>query len=310
MSPSSTSTKLRPFLFAALSTLSTISAVVIPTAPGPGAVFNQGSKCSTSWVGDTEGKWNDMTIELMTGDNFRMIHLSTVGSGLDGNKDGTLDFTCPEVSPYSAIYFLQYSSSSSPGVLQWATRFTIADSNGNSVPPPETTQPDGANIPWGVGSLGGGGGTSGSSSSTGGNTDTSLIITSSTSTLASGASDSTTSSTSNPVTSTTSTAFATHSTTTSVVGTPITNVVGTGTGMTTVRNINTQATTGVGRATATLGVSGTGDGNGLGANNTNTQNSNHGSSLRFDSFEFAGVKGSLPVSFVTVCLFSVLGVFL
>ncbi|KAF9259777.1 hypothetical protein L218DRAFT_820075, partial [Marasmius fiardii PR-910] len=125
---------------------------VTPLSPGPGDSFNQGSMCTTTWAADSEGKWGDMTIELMTGNNFQMVHLKTVGTHLDGNTDGRLDFECPEVDPYSAIYFFQYSSPSSID-LTWTTRFTIADKNGNSVAPPETTQPDGASIPWGTGKI-------------------------------------------------------------------------------------------------------------------------------------------------------------
>ncbi|KAJ8076089.1 hypothetical protein PM082_022074 [Marasmius tenuissimus] len=153
-----------------------VNAQATPTEPGPGSVFNQGSTCRTSWDGDKDGKWTGMSIQLMTGDNQHMIHLTTVGENLDGNKDGRLEFACPEVDPYSAVYFFQYSAPGQP--LTWATRFTIADKDGKSTPPPESTQPDGAKIPWGVGKLVdasaakpppsylGGGGTSSGNSST------------------------------------------------------------------------------------------------------------------------------------------------
>ncbi|KAL0579639.1 hypothetical protein V5O48_002335, partial [Marasmius crinis-equi] len=66
--------------------------------------------------------------------------------------DGTYDFECPAVDPYSAIYFFQYTAEGASGT-QWTTRFTIADKDGKSVPPANSTQPDGAAIPWGVGHL-------------------------------------------------------------------------------------------------------------------------------------------------------------
>ncbi|KAL0563741.1 hypothetical protein V5O48_018322, partial [Marasmius crinis-equi] len=66
-----------------------------PTAPGPGVVYKQGSTCSTSWVGDKDGKWGNMKIQLMSGSNFAMEEVETLVTGLDGNKDGTYDFECP-----------------------------------------------------------------------------------------------------------------------------------------------------------------------------------------------------------------------
>ncbi|KAL0573624.1 hypothetical protein V5O48_008336 [Marasmius crinis-equi] len=128
-----------------------VNAEATPTEPGPGSVFNQGSTCRTSWEGDKDGKWAGMSIQLMTGDNQHMVHLTTVGENLDGNKDGKIEFECPEVDPYSAIYFFQYSAPEQP--LTWATRFAIADKTGKTVAPAEDTQPDGAKIPWGTGKL-------------------------------------------------------------------------------------------------------------------------------------------------------------
>ncbi|KAK1224060.1 hypothetical protein PQX77_008390 [Marasmius sp. AFHP31] len=140
-------------LLASFSALVAVRGDAIPTSPGPGDVFNQGSMCRTSWIGDADGNWADMKIQLMTGDNFNMIEVATVATGLNGNQGGTFEFKCPKVEPYSAIYFFQYTA---PGRYPtWATRFTIADKNGNSTPPPESTQPDGAAIPWGVGRLAG-----------------------------------------------------------------------------------------------------------------------------------------------------------
>ena len=46
-----------------------------PITPGPGAVFIEGQTCSTSWQVDPSGLWTTMVIELMTGDNFNMVHL-------------------------------------------------------------------------------------------------------------------------------------------------------------------------------------------------------------------------------------------
>ena len=54
-----------------------VNAQAVPTEPGPGSVFNQGSTCRTTWDGDADGKWGSMAIQLMTGDNQRMIHLTS-----------------------------------------------------------------------------------------------------------------------------------------------------------------------------------------------------------------------------------------
>ncbi|ESK84716.1 hypothetical protein Moror_628 [Moniliophthora roreri MCA 2997] len=160
-----------------------VRAIVTPNEPGPGSVYNEGSKCHIQWVGDKDGKWDNMAIQLMTGDNFQMVHLTTVATGLDGNKDGKFDYDCPDVTPNSAIYFYQFSSPES-SELTWATRFTIADAQGKSVPPENQEQPGtGAKIPWGTGALadpssavpppsflGGGGSTTNSTTSAGGST--------------------------------------------------------------------------------------------------------------------------------------------
>ncbi|KAG7097525.1 hypothetical protein E1B28_004868 [Marasmius oreades] len=140
------------FILTALITAVAVRADATPIEPGPGSVFKQGGECHTAWTGDKDGKWANMAIQLMTGADLKMVHLTTVATGLDGNQDGSFQFICPEVDPYSAIYFLQFSSPQSSG-FQWATRFTIADKDGKSVPPPEATQPDGRSVPWGTGRL-------------------------------------------------------------------------------------------------------------------------------------------------------------
>lgn len=54
-------------------------AEVIPSEPSPGSIFNEGQNCRVSWNGDPESTatWKSMAIELMTGDNFNMIHLTS-----------------------------------------------------------------------------------------------------------------------------------------------------------------------------------------------------------------------------------------
>jgi len=127
-----------------------------PTAPGPGDKFNEGTDCTFTWDGDSNTGstiWKVMNVELMSGSNFGMTHLTTVATSLDGTTSGTESFPCPEVTPNSAIYFYQFSSPLSSNVT-WTTRFTIADANGQSTPPTEAKQPNtGDPIPWGHGAL-------------------------------------------------------------------------------------------------------------------------------------------------------------
>jgi hypothetical protein len=39
--------------------------------------FNQGSPCTVTWEVDPTGTWKEMHIQLMTGDNFQMVHLTS-----------------------------------------------------------------------------------------------------------------------------------------------------------------------------------------------------------------------------------------
>ncbi|KAI0641984.1 hypothetical protein C8Q79DRAFT_868393, partial [Trametes meyenii] len=127
---------------------------VTPTAPGPNDVFKQGGTCTFSWTPDPSGVWKQTDVELMTGDNFNMVFITTVASfdGTDASK-GTFSYPCPEVTPNSAIYFYQFTSPAAPTDRFWTTRFTIADAQGNTVPPTNDTQPGGQKISWGTGKL-------------------------------------------------------------------------------------------------------------------------------------------------------------
>ncbi|KAA1470106.1 hypothetical protein DENSPDRAFT_741982, partial [Dentipellis sp. KUC8613] len=124
-----------------------------PTEPGPGEVFKEGQTCHIAWDPDTTGTWKTMNIELMTGNNFAMVHLTTVAVNIDGTTGtGTFDYNCPAVTDHSGIYFYQFTSPSSPTKI-WTTRFTIADPTGKTNPAPNATEPDGSAIPWGNGAL-------------------------------------------------------------------------------------------------------------------------------------------------------------
>ncbi|KAJ4478169.1 hypothetical protein J3R30DRAFT_3290604 [Lentinula aciculospora] len=148
---------------------------ITPTAPGPGDKFNAGSTCTIQWeVGEN---WPNFTISLMSGSNTQMQLVTTIANGLDGS-DTTLspyNWTCPEVNPYSAIYFYQFTNGNDTTNSKWTTRFTvntstslctafvyslkhissfqIASPSGDFSSPVNSTQPNGDAIPWGVGSL-------------------------------------------------------------------------------------------------------------------------------------------------------------
>ncbi|GAA5923609.1 uncharacterized protein JCM15063_003704 [Sporobolomyces koalae] len=138
-----------------------VHADVVPTAPGPGDSFNvrllenvPERGCTVQWNLDTTGTWKDFTIQLMTGSNFQMTPLATVASGLDGTTGtGKLEWTCPQVTPNSAIYFYQFTQTGAN--TSWTTRFTIADANGQSTAPPETTMVNGVAVGYGTGRLSG-----------------------------------------------------------------------------------------------------------------------------------------------------------
>ncbi|OJT03289.1 hypothetical protein TRAPUB_6067 [Trametes pubescens] len=160
-------------------TAAAATGTVVPTAPGPGDVFKQGGDCTFSWTPDPSGTWKQTDVELMTGDNFNMVFITSAFSSLRardgvGDADGdagaaaitsfdgtdasktTFSYPCPEVTPNSAIYFYQFSSPAVPD-RQWTTRFTIADASGASTPPTNATQPGAppgsTPIPWGTGAL-------------------------------------------------------------------------------------------------------------------------------------------------------------
>jgi hypothetical protein len=55
---------------------------VVPSVPGPGVVYNSGATCRIEWDGDKDSNtvWKNMSIELMTGSNFGMVHLTSMFS--------------------------------------------------------------------------------------------------------------------------------------------------------------------------------------------------------------------------------------
>lgn len=141
-------------LAALIASAALVHAEVVPTAPGPGDIFKEGGQCSFTWDADTSGVWKTMNVELMSGSNTGMVHITTVTSldGTDATK-GTYSYDCPKVTPNSAIYFYQFSTPALPANLTWTTRFTIAAADGSTTAPENQNEPDGQNIPWGTGAL-------------------------------------------------------------------------------------------------------------------------------------------------------------
>ncbi|KAI9063257.1 hypothetical protein FKP32DRAFT_1651520 [Trametes sanguinea] len=146
--------KMLYFLAIALSA-GAVKASVTPTAPGPGDSFTAGSDCTIKWNADETGQWTNVTIYLMSGSNDNMTHVTRVISSLDGT-DSSLspyNWTCPDVDPYSAIYFYQFTNGDDVQDSTWTTRFTITAADGSSEPPAYDTQSDGEAISWGEGRL-------------------------------------------------------------------------------------------------------------------------------------------------------------
>ncbi|PCH41034.1 hypothetical protein WOLCODRAFT_131665, partial [Wolfiporia cocos MD-104 SS10] len=126
-----------------------------PTAPGPNQTFAAGSNCTLSWNADTNGTWKNVTINLMSGSNNNMSVVTNVAWGLDGTNSSLSPYswTCPEVDPYSDIYFYQFTNGNDLANSKWTTRFTITSPSNVSVPPEYSQQPNGDHIPWGIGVL-------------------------------------------------------------------------------------------------------------------------------------------------------------
>jgi len=129
-------------------------AALTPVAPGPGDIFPAGSQCSMGWTPDSTGTWTNVTIQLMSGQNLDMTPVALVAQGLDGTNPALTPYnwTCPEVDPYSAIYFYQFSQEGADSPA-WTTRFAISSPDGTVVPPEYATQSSGDAVPWGTGQL-------------------------------------------------------------------------------------------------------------------------------------------------------------
>jgi len=130
-------------------------AIVTPNEPGPGESFDEGAQCHIAWDGDATSTtaWKNMAIQLMTGPNEAMVPVTTVTTGQDGTVAGSFDYTCPQVTPNSAIYFYQFVSGGTPNIT-WTTRFTIAAADGSSTNATLSEKAsDGTTVFYGTGAL-------------------------------------------------------------------------------------------------------------------------------------------------------------
>ncbi|KAJ9114285.1 hypothetical protein QFC22_005737 [Naganishia vaughanmartiniae] len=165
-------------LLAAFTTL--VRADVIPSSPDGSTVVKVGATAEAMWAKDMNGTWTDVTVKLMTGDNFNMVEVTTLAENVDGTTTDSLSWMVPEVTPNSKIYFLQFSSNASI-TPEWTTRFTIAAADGTITDPTNSTQPGGASIPWGTGYLVSGGNIT--TGSTAASSNSTSAVTSSSSTM-------------------------------------------------------------------------------------------------------------------------------
>ncbi|KAG6864322.1 hypothetical protein C0991_010478 [Blastosporella zonata] len=119
-----------------------------------GDLQTAGQTCHIAWAAGNSS-WTTMSIELMTGPDQSMVHLTTLTAGADGSVAGSYSWTCPQVTPNAAIYFYQFRyPDSGPGYgYEWTTRFPIASSSGQVVKAEHATQSDGTPHPWGNGAL-------------------------------------------------------------------------------------------------------------------------------------------------------------
>lgn len=117
------------FISLPLSLIAHVLADLVPTYPGPGQSFNASEDCTIKWDPDQSGIWTNVTIgthilyyssayqltsktDLMSGSYINMSLVTNVISALDGTDASLtpLNWTCPEVDPYSSVYFYQVRS--------------------------------------------------------------------------------------------------------------------------------------------------------------------------------------------------------
>jgi len=138
---------------AALALAALGQAAITPTSPDGSTVVRAGSTLTALWTADSTGIWNDTQIQLMTGDNFQMVPLKTLATGIDGTTTTTFSTPCPAVSPNAKFYFLQFTRGGDVSTATWTTRFTIAAADGTTSQPTNTTNYSGTDVQWGTGAI-------------------------------------------------------------------------------------------------------------------------------------------------------------
>ncbi|WVQ98452.1 hypothetical protein IAU59_005576 [Kwoniella sp. CBS 9459] len=132
---------------------SSVNAIITPTSPDSNTVVKVGDKIQALWTADSTSSWKDVEIQLMTGDNLQMVPLATIAKGIDGTSATSYEFVAPDVSPYSKIYFLQFTNGGDMTAPTWTTRFTIAGADGSTTDPTNSTVYSGTTVEWGTGTL-------------------------------------------------------------------------------------------------------------------------------------------------------------
>lgn len=66
-----------------------------PIVPDPGHIYNEGATCEIGWNPDPTGTWKTMNIELMTGSNSQMVHLSSSYSSVFFFGQATINLSYP-----------------------------------------------------------------------------------------------------------------------------------------------------------------------------------------------------------------------
>ncbi|KAG0171830.1 hypothetical protein DFQ28_008585 [Apophysomyces sp. BC1034] len=150
---------------AILSAFAGVNAAITPTEPAPGTIWTEGQESNILWTDDGKAAWKNFKIDFMTGDNNNQKFLTNVATGLDPKSAKSFKWKAPTVDPHSAIYFFKFTGEGA-NEFAWTTRFTIVGADGKSVPPTESKQPTGEDIPWGVGKIVGADATTGSSNTT------------------------------------------------------------------------------------------------------------------------------------------------
>ncbi|WVQ71360.1 hypothetical protein IAR50_000888 [Cryptococcus sp. DSM 104548] len=138
----------KTFTTLSLATLAA-NAIITPTSPDGSTSVKVGDSIEALWTVDSVDDWTNVEIQLMTGSNLAMEALATVATGIDGTSASSYTFTAPDVSPYSKIYFLQFTNGGDMSNVTWTTRFTIAGSDGSTTDPTNTTE----SVQWGTGTL-------------------------------------------------------------------------------------------------------------------------------------------------------------